>query len=361
VQAAYDDANEQLQFNNATPNLAYDANGNLTSHTDATGTTTYTWDARNRLISVSGPSVSASFTYDAFGRRIRTVINGAVTDYQYDGSDIITEISGGGIEASYLRSLAEDEPFQRQSTQTDFYHADALGSVLALTDGTGTVAAQYTYASFGRTTATGTTTNPFQYTGREHDGTGLYYYRARYYSPTFQRFLSEDPVEFAGGDTNLYAYVFNSPTNYTDPSGEFVQILLGCAGGAFASGAIDVLSGRKIDYGGLALGCAEGAIGVGALKGLQALNALRAAKGATNAAKVFSKEKEALIKMAKADKRRGITSADMQAYKDLNRGLPDPLPGKQVRGPEAHRSGLPSSRAPHGHVGRVGHIPIVDP
>jgi len=65
--------------------------------------------------------------------------------------------------------------------------------------------------------------------------------------------------------------------------------------------------------------------------------------------------------MAKADKRKGISSADMHAYKDLNRELPDPFTGKQVRGPEVHSSGAPSSRAPHGHVGPVDHIPIVDP
>ncbi|MCA9421820.1 MAG: RHS repeat-associated core domain-containing protein, partial [Nitrospira sp.] len=59
----------------------------------------------------------------------------------------------------------------------------------------------------------------YQFTGREHDGTGLLYYRARYYSPVIQRFISEDPVGFAGGDPNLYAYVANSPTNKTDSLG----------------------------------------------------------------------------------------------------------------------------------------------
>jgi len=45
------------------------------------------------------------------------------------------------------------------------------------------------------------------------------YYRARYYNPTFGRFVSEDPIGFAGGQANLYAYVFNSPTNFIDPFG----------------------------------------------------------------------------------------------------------------------------------------------
>src|SRR5262249_48328219 len=58
-----------------------------------------------------------------------------------------------------------------------------------------------------------------QFTGRENDGTGLYYYRARYYSPQLGRFISEDPLEFAGGDVNLYTYVGNRPTGATDPQG----------------------------------------------------------------------------------------------------------------------------------------------
>jgi RHS repeat-associated protein len=60
--------------------------------------------------------------------------------------------------------------------------------------------------------------NPFQYIGRENDGTGLYYYRARYYSPELQRFISEDPVGFMGG-SNFYVYVANNPVNWLDPLG----------------------------------------------------------------------------------------------------------------------------------------------
>jgi len=80
-----------------------------------------------------------------------------------------------------------------------------------LVDGSGTVQTQYTYEPFGTTTVSGqANANPNQYTGRENDGTGLYYYRARYYHPGLQRFISEDPIGFAGGDTNLYAYVGNA-------------------------------------------------------------------------------------------------------------------------------------------------------
>jgi RHS repeat-associated protein len=61
----------------------------------------------------------------------------------------------------------------------------------------------------------------FKFTGREYDSiTQLYYYRTRYYDARLGRFVSQDPIGFAGGDTNLYRYTFNGATNYTDPSGE---------------------------------------------------------------------------------------------------------------------------------------------
>jgi RHS repeat-associated protein len=85
-----------------------------------------------------------------------------------------------------------------------------------------------------------------------------------------------------------------------------------------------------------------------------------ALKEAVAAEKIFSKEKQALLDMAKMDKRKGMTRADMQAYKDLNKGLSDPLPTAKVRGPEAHPGGGPASQVPHGHVGPVDHIPITD-
>jgi len=225
VQAAYDAANEQIQFNSASPNQTFDANGNLTSD----GTNTYTWDARNRLIAISGPGLSASFQYDALGRRISKTINGITTQFLYDGNDNVQEIGGGAVGASYVRSLNIDEPFVRQMTSgNEFYHTDALGSTLALTNTGGATTASYNYEAFGKTTVTGTSSNPFQYTGRENDGAERYYYRARFYNSATQRFIQQDPQEFAGGDINLYAYVGNSPTRFVDPLG-LSWVNLGCA------------------------------------------------------------------------------------------------------------------------------------
>ncbi len=82
---------------------------------------------------------------------------------------------------------------------------------------------------------TGSSSNPFQFTGRENDGTGLYYNRARYYSPTLGRFISQDPLGFAGGDPNLYGYVGNDPANLSDKTGKgfWTGLVVGAACGGY--------------------------------------------------------------------------------------------------------------------------------
>lgn len=261
VQAAYDAANQMVQFNSATPNVTHDANGNLTSLTDANGTTTFTWDARNRLIARNGPGINESFAYDALNRRVSKTSNGETTQYLYDGNDIVAEIKGGVVVATHLRNPAvPDDPFIRQSTVgNEHYHRDAQGSTLGLTDNTGAVRTRYSYDAFGNTTMTGVpSTNPFQYTGRENDGNGLYYLRARYYSPQFQRFLSEDPIRFYGGDINLYAYALNSPATFNDPSGLCPPCLAGIPAAAPAIGA--AAGDAAIIVGGIIAGAAIGDI-----------------------------------------------------------------------------------------------------
>lgn len=97
---------------------------------------------------------------------------------------------------------------------------------------------RYFYEPFGQTTALGTENNPFQYTGRENDSTGLYYYRARYYNPVLGRFLSEDPEGFEGDGPNFYVYVANNPINLIDPEGtQLISYLLYKAAGLLSKGS----------------------------------------------------------------------------------------------------------------------------
>lgn len=215
--STYDAGNRQLAFGPS--GMAFDDNGNLVTQTDAAGTTTYAWDARNRLAGLSGPAVTASFAYDALGRRAQKSVNGLLTSFHYDGLDAIREVGGGG-EAHYLRTLAIDEVLARTDAgDTLHYVADALGSSVALVTESGTAHTTYTYEPFGHTAVDGPAANPVQYTGRENDGTALYYYRARYHDPRRGRFINEDPIGLASQSTNLYAYVASNPTNVVDPSG----------------------------------------------------------------------------------------------------------------------------------------------
>jgi RHS repeat-associated protein len=209
----YNDAN-QLTQKGATA-YTYDANGNLTSD----GTNTYTWDARNRLTSITGNQIT-SFQYDPFDRRTNKTVNGVSTSFLYDGPNVVQELSGSTPLANLLTGDA-DMVFSRTDAGGTFTpFTDSLGSVIGLSDSSGTLHTQYTYDPYGATTFSGpTANNSNQYTGRENDETGLYYYRSRYYSPALQRFIAEDPLGFAGGNVNLYSYVGNDPINYTDPFG----------------------------------------------------------------------------------------------------------------------------------------------
>ena len=102
--------------------------------------------------------------------------------------------------------------------------ADHLGTVRTLLDNEGDRIRDRVFAAWGAIVedTNPTFVYPYAFTGREYDlETGFYYYRARYYDPATGRFLSEDPLGFAAGDTNLARYVLNSPTNYVDPTGLF--------------------------------------------------------------------------------------------------------------------------------------------
>jgi RHS repeat-associated protein len=212
--ASYNANNQQTAWGGQTN--TFDLNGNLTSD----GTNTYTWDARDRLASISG-GTTASFTYDPTGRRVSKTIAGTTTQFLYDGPNPVQELSGAGaVLANLLTGLGIDEYFTRtDGSGRRSLLADALGSILALTDDAGTVQTSYTYEPFGNTTVSGqANSNSFQYTGRENDGTGLFYYRARYYIPTFGRFAQEDPLGNRAGP-NLYTYGENAPVNNRDPLG----------------------------------------------------------------------------------------------------------------------------------------------
>jgi RHS repeat-associated protein len=212
--AAYDAANELTLWNGAS--RQYDANGGLVSD----GLTSYTWNARQQLGATGGDSPKA-FAYDSVGRRNSTTIGGVFTQYAYDGPSAVTEVRGGES-IQFINGEGVDELFSRiDSGGTKTLLSDAIGSTMAITDSARAVTDQFLYDPFGNGVAQGTTVVSERFTGREQDDAGLYYYRARYYRPGEERFISEDaiPAILASDGPNLYAYAMDNPVQFTDPFG----------------------------------------------------------------------------------------------------------------------------------------------
>lgn len=218
--------------------LGYDALGNLISKSAGNTTQSMGWDANNALRqvitqvsnTVNGVTTNTSynevFDYDHEGRRIaRQMVTGSTlyqSMYLYNGPDIHKEYGVQWLSpvSAFTHGPGDDDPLIHQNgSGSRYYHADGLGSPTLLTDAAGNLQAYRRFDPWGRTIGSGGTLPVYGYTGREPDlSTGLTYYRARYYDASLGRFISRDPMGMSAG-INVYAYVDNNPTNFTDPSG----------------------------------------------------------------------------------------------------------------------------------------------
>ncbi|MEN6428721.1 MAG: RHS repeat-associated core domain-containing protein [Phycisphaerales bacterium] len=171
------------------------------------------------------------YVYDPSGRRVEKKVDGTTElKFLYDGDHIIAEYDANDtLLRKYVHGPCIDEPIcliESSGTYagTNYYHYDALGSVVALTDPNGDVVQLYEYSVYGQVAASDANhPNRFMFTGREFDkDTGLYYYRARYYHPEIGRFLQTDP---ACQGMNWYAYCGNNAINCFDPSGMIGRFL----------------------------------------------------------------------------------------------------------------------------------------
>jgi RHS repeat-associated protein len=216
------------------------------------------------------------------GRRQAKIVGSVTTSFLSDGAEEIAEYDGaGGLLRRYIPGPGTDQPIAMVtpsggSHQHSYFHTNRQGSTIAMSNDAGTVIeGPYTYDAYGQ--GAPSTGVPFKYTGRRLDPeTGLYYYRARYYSAALGRFLQTDPIGYRD-DLNSYAIAGGDSVNFLDSTGTsrqgatvfwgvggtFAPIVYGTGftggGGVYATvfmdddGSWNVRTGKFL-FGGLALG-----------------------------------------------------------------------------------------------------------
>lgn len=251
--ATYDAQDRLIQYGSAT--FAYSSNGELQSKTVSGQTRTYDYDVLGNLRNATLPGgVTIAYVIDGQNRRVGKKVNGTlVQGFLYkDALNPIAELDGNNaIVSRFVYASRDNVPdYMVKGGVTYRIIADHLGSPRLVVDvSTGTIAQRMDYDEFGNViTDTNPGFQPFGFAAGLYDrDTGLVRFGARDYDPTTGRWTAKDPIRFAGGDPNLYGYVFNDPVNFRDPSGqalspEACSDLLGCAGIGFAAGGVGLAS-----------------------------------------------------------------------------------------------------------------------
>ena len=204
--------------------FVFDNEGRTTSQSGST-VRSMTWDAKGRLATLTQNGYSETYQYDTTNHRIgRSGGPLGNLSYYLEGENLESVESGGVLQERYFRGATTDELVAGYTLQNGvmtpvLFDHDQEMSVVVQAPLNGGTQAMNSFSAFGLSQVTvGTPVTRLAYTGRENDGMGVYYYRARYYNPSIGQFISEDPKRFAAGQ-NFLAYVGNNPVNANDPTG----------------------------------------------------------------------------------------------------------------------------------------------
>ncbi|KAF0219656.1 MAG: YD repeat [Geobacteraceae bacterium] len=211
--------------------FTFDANGNTATE----NARQYTYNQNQRLIQIVDGAVTAGYTYNGNGQRAKKAVNGQATIFHYstNGQIIAESNSTGTITAEYV--YLNSQPLAKiEGTNTYYYLNDHLGTPQKMTDGTGAVVWSAEYKPFGEATIdpSSTITNNLRFPGQYYDSeSGLHYNYFRDYNPGVGRYVEADPIGIRGG-INIYGYVFNNSLRLTDVKG------LAGASGSWSNGNI---------------------------------------------------------------------------------------------------------------------------
>ncbi len=221
----YDAQDRMTSYNGVT--YSYRQSGELLTRTDGANVTTYQYDELGNLITVDLPSGDEiEYVIDANERRIGRMINDTLTHgwlYRDDTNPVAEFDGNGNLISRFVYGIRPNVPdYMIRDGNTYRIISDQNGSVrLVIDTTTGMIAQRLDYDAFGRVLMdTNPGFQPFGFAGGMYDPlTGLVRFGARDYDPFAGRWTAKDPILFAGGDTNLYAYVFNNPLDRIDPDG----------------------------------------------------------------------------------------------------------------------------------------------
>jgi RHS repeat-associated protein len=222
---SYDVHDRAIQYGAAS--FTYSANGSLTTRATNGATTSYAHDALGNLRAVVLPSGRrVDYVIDGESRRVGKQVDGRlVQGFLYDGDlRIVAELDGTGeVVSRFVYATGVNYPAYIVRGDINYrVVVDHVGSPRLIVDAsTGTVTQRLDYDAFGNVvTDTNPGFQPFGFAGGLYDrDTGLVRFGARDYEPQTGRWITKDPMLFAGGDLNLYAYAGNDPINRADPTG----------------------------------------------------------------------------------------------------------------------------------------------